>query len=288
MNFSDKFKKTYWWTLLVLVTGLCIWRLMVGSFLNFDIYLFIFWFILVLFPIISEVSLFGVSLKKDIESFKNEVRTQFFEIKNSIQNTNHQTVNINAVASKATEEEIKQKDSDVKKEKKPTKNNLSIVKNTEEKKIGSSEKAIERHERHQFIEGLVNKYFISLYGDSYQSQIKIQDLNNPLNKVVVDGVIYNTLGKIGEIIEIKALSSEISFNSFYFVIVRFIQKLIKLQVNVPLTIVLVSELMTSENAGILNKQIQQIIFSKNLGSTIPHIKSTFFLLKEDILHEITI
>lgn len=270
------------------MTSLCVWRLYVGSFLNFDIYLFTLWFILVLLPIISEVSIFGVSIKKDLESFKNEVRTQFFELKNSIQNTNHQTVNINAVASKATEEEIKQKDAAMVEKNKALKRSLSIVKNTEEKKIGSSEKAIERHERHQSIEGLVNKYFLDIHGDNYQTQIKIQDLNNPLNKVVVDGVIYNTQGKIGEVVEIKVLNSELSFDSFYFVIVRFIQKLIKLQVNVPLKIVLVSELMTHENASILNRQIQQIIFSKNLGSMIPRIKGIFFLLKDNSLHEITL
>jgi len=286
MNFSDKFIKIYWGILLGLLTILCIWRLYVGAFLGFDIYLFIFWFILVLFPIISEISLFGVSIKKEIESFKHEVRTQFFEIKSSIQNTNHQTVNINAVTSKATEEEIKQKDKIINEKNKTSKRSLSIVKNTEEIKIGSSEKALEKHERHQFIEELVNKYLNDIYGDSYQTQIKIQDLNNLVNKVVVDGVVYNTQGKIGEIFEIKMLLSELSFSSFYFIIIRFIQKLIKLQVGVPLNIILVSEMMTFDNANILNKQIQQIIFSKNLGSTIPHIKSTFFLLKDDILSEV--
>jgi hypothetical protein len=53
MNFSNKFKIAWWVIVLIILTIVSIWRLFIGSFTNVDIFIFLFWFILVLFSIIS-------------------------------------------------------------------------------------------------------------------------------------------------------------------------------------------------------------------------------------------
>lgn len=286
MNFSDNFKKNYWWVLLILLTSLCVWRIINGAFLNFDIYLFIFWFVIALFPIISEISLFGINVKKDIESVKTELKSQLTEIKNSISNHQNQTVTVHTVAVPADKREIEQKQKeDVVEEKQINKSSsVSISQNTEEKKVGSSEKAVERQRRIANVESLVNTFFSNKYGESYKPQIKIEDVNSG-KKVVTDAIIERPDKKIAEIIEIKAIGLK-SMEDFYFPASRFIQKLQKLGVRYPVRFVVVSEFMDKELALSLQKQIHHIGFAKALGANIPRVSATFLRLDEGEVQEI--
>ncbi len=282
MNFSNKFKQIYWWILLAVLSGLCIWRLVVGSFLNFDIYLFIVWFIIVLFPIISEISVFGLNVKKDIDSAKNEIKSQLSELRNTINNSQNQTVNVHTIAVPAKKEDIEEKKREeisnekIRPESKNNNNSVSISKDTTQKKIGSSEKAKERQDRISKVEKLVNEYFISQYGESYKPQIKIEDVDSGA-KVVTDAVIQKSDNKIAEIIEIK-LIGEKSPDSFYFATSRFIQKLQKLGIKYPLRFVVVSEFMDKELAGAVKIQIHHFGSARSLGANIPKITAVFFKL----------
>ncbi len=290
MNFSNTFKKVYWWVLLIVLTLLGIWRICVRNFLTFDLYLFVSWFIIVLFPIISEISVFGLNVKKDIESAKNELKGQLADIKNSINNNQNQTVHIHTVPADKNEIEQKQKEEVTEEAKRlkdiSDKSNLSLSPNTEIKKIGSSEKALERHVRMEKIEKLVNEYLTKLHGANYQAQIKIADANSD-KKIITDGVVFKEDKKISEIIEIKTISVK-GLEAFYFVASRFIQKLQKLGLRNAVRFIVVSEVMDQEIAQSVIKQVHQIRFTKVVGASVPSIRTNFFRLENDELEEVII
>ena len=162
--------------------------------------------------------------------------------------------------------------------------NISVSKNTEEKKACTSEKAIERQIRISSIESLVNDYFIKKFGDSYKPQIKIEDVNSG-KKIVTDAIIEKPDKKIAEIIEIKAIGLK-SMDSFYFIASRFIQKLQKLGIRYPVRFVIISEFMDKDLAISVQKQIHHIGFAKALGATIPSVRASFFKLENESLEEI--
>ncbi len=290
MNFSNTFKKVYWWILLIVLTTLCIWRIFVGNFLTFDLYLFVSWFVIVLFPIISEISIFGLNVKKDIESVKNELKGQLTDIKNSINNNQNQTVHIHTVPADKNEIEQKQKE-EVTEEAKSLndindKTNLSLSLNTEVRKIGSSEKALERYVRTQKIEKLVNEYLTKLHSTNYRAQIKIADVNSD-KKIITDGVVFKENNKISEIVEIKTISVK-GLEAFYFVASRFIQKLQKMGLKNTVRFIVVSEVMDQEIAHALVRQVKQIRFTKVVGALVPSIRTNFFKLENDQLEEVII
>lgn len=293
MNFSDKFKKIYWLILLVILTGLCIWRLYISVFITFDIYLFILWFIIVLFPIISEVSIFGISLKKEIESVKSEVKSGFAEIKNSIQNHQSQVINFNPPTPASKNDIRKKLNEDVSDEvsipndiikKEITDIPLALEKSetTEEKSL----RVKERYDRIIRIEGLVKKYFEEKYNDKYKAQMKFTD-SKMEKKIVVDGILLNEKSEICELIEIKTISTK-SFENFFFLIMNFIKKLQKLNMDYPVRFVVVSEEMNRDHVSLLQRQVYQIGYAVKTGSKLPRVKLTCFKISDKGLEEITI
>lgn len=156
--------------------------------------------------------------------------------------------------------------------------------NTEVKKIGSSEKALERHARNQKIEKLVNEYLTKQHGINYQAQIKIADVNSD-KKIITDGVVFKENKKISEIVEIKIISAK-GLEAFYFVASRFIQKLQKLGLKNAVRFIVVSEVMDQGIAQTIEKQVQQIRFAKVVGAFVPSIRTNFFKLENNELEEV--
>ena len=86
---TGKFKIVYWWTLWLLFTILLYSRrnqLFTSQINEIDIAVFAVWIIIMLLPLVSEVSVFGVSLKKEIKEFKDDVKSEIKDLKISIQN----------------------------------------------------------------------------------------------------------------------------------------------------------------------------------------------------------
>jgi hypothetical protein len=213
------------------------------------------------------------------------------EIKNSINNHQNQVVNVHTVTIPADKKEIEQKlKEDIVDEKETLiikeQNKLSISQNKEEKRISLNERVIERQEKISSVEKLVNQYYKEKYGALYKSQMKIEDVNSK-QKIIVDAIVEKPDKKISEIIEIKLIGPNTP-EAFYFVASRFIRKLQNLGIQYPIHFVITSEYMNIELAQSVNKEIQKLRFSKNLGIKISWINATFFKFEDNKLEEVII
>jgi|WetSurMetagenome_2_1015567.scaffolds.fasta_scaffold373051_1 hypothetical protein len=89
--------KIAWWCVLLIITGTILFKrlnaIWIGESEPFDIIILLIFIALLLIPIFSEISLFGLKLKKDIEDFRKETSEKFGEIKTEIKNTQSQTLN---------------------------------------------------------------------------------------------------------------------------------------------------------------------------------------------------
>ena len=65
-----------------------------GSPRPFEIIIFLIWIALLLAPLFREVSFFGISLKKEFDNFKSEVKEQIIDLRSDIQNTIHMKTEI--------------------------------------------------------------------------------------------------------------------------------------------------------------------------------------------------
>ncbi|MBA7677698.1 hypothetical protein ES703_85960 [subsurface metagenome] len=287
MKFSNKFK-IYWWAgLLLILTILSAWRLYVGVFNNFDICLFVFWFILVLFPIISEISIFGLNVKKDIEAVKSELKTYIAEIKNQIDF--RPTINLNTDI--ATNKEYKEKARKELKEenkyisKKRTKKSFALSPSLEDKRTSINKRTQERLNKLLDIEKLVNKHLLDIYGEYYKSQMKLEDTF--LNKnIIADGLIFKG-DSINEIVEIKFITNK-SFDNVYYIALRFAEKVFKLGLRIPIRFIIVSEDMNETGAKLIKEQIKYLNYNRHINRNLPKIDIEFFKLKAGELIEIKI
>ena len=66
---------------------------MEGLSVSADIIVFLVFVALMLLPVFSEISLFGIKLKNEIEDLKNDLSIKFGDIKNEIRNSQTQTFN---------------------------------------------------------------------------------------------------------------------------------------------------------------------------------------------------
>lgn len=288
MKFSNKFKIIWWIGLLVILTILGIYRIHVGLFNGFDIVLFIFWFILFLFPIISEVSIFGINVKKDIENATNELKTEikssFAEIKNSI---NFQpTINFNNPLPASPEEYKEKVTNEVSEDKEVVSTNtkkesksLRLTKEEVEKKTSSNEKVKERLENIFRIEKIVSSYLTEIYGENFKPQMKISDPETE-KKVIADGVIIEN-NRLTEVIETKYVSSPKSIESFFFTANRFITKLYRLGWRLPVHFVIVSELMNQDMTILFEKEFNKLNFIRATNSSYPKIKIDLLKLEDE-------
>lgn len=287
MNFSNKFKLIWWASLLLVLTGMSVWRFYVGSFINFDLFLFVFWFILVLFPIISEISLFGINVKKDIEAAKNEIKSHIAEIKNHI---NYQPIiNLNSAPAAPKEYEKKIKEEIQEESKQALKNKItgeiSITPNNDERKTSVNEKTQERLNKLLSVEKSINEILRSKFGDNYKTQIKLEN-QATAHKIIVDGLVLKD-GSIEEIIEIKFITAK-SFDHFYFVALRFIGKVFRVGMRVRVRFIIVSESMDITSAMAIKEQIDKLNFNKSIIKNLPSVVVDFYRLENESLVEVKI
>lgn len=286
MNFSNLFKIWWWGILLFILTIIAGWRLAVNSFTNVDIFIFTFWFILVLFPIISEVSIFGINIKKDLEDFKDEIKGHILDIKNHI---NFQPI-INVTTVPANEKEYKRKTieeikEDVKieeqklTEKKPKTFSIS---EDQSRSILNSERMQDRFKKIAITEKSIDNILKSL-GENYKSQIKITDSDSK-DHIIVDGIIYKGEA-IGEIIEIKFIT-KVSFENFFYIAWRYIKKISKFGLRIPVRFIVVSEDLDEKSANLIQEQVKKLNSSIELNPTLPRASLQLFLFKDGVLNEI--
>lgn len=286
MNFSDNFKKWYWFGLLVILTILCGWRFHVGLFLNFDIYLFVLWFIVVLFPIISEISIFGLNVKKDIESAKNELKSYISQVHNSQIiniNTNQATTASTQEYRKKLEEETEEPD---RQENVPSPKSFLVTVSTEEdERLIKNSKAKERIEKMLTIEGLVKDFFQKEHGQNYKPQIQFKDTITK-NKFIIDGIIYKE-GQIVRGVEIRYITEK-SLDRFYYIALRFLHNLTMAGLKMPILFVIVSDSLDAEKAKKINDGIKKLIFSRSNNPNQIQLFATFFKFSDSKLNLIEI
>ncbi|KKQ79461.1 MAG: hypothetical protein UT03_C0053G0006 [Candidatus Moranbacteria bacterium GW2011_GWD2_38_7] len=272
MNFPNKFKIWWWAGLLMILTIIGGWRFHVGTFNAFDIFIFVFWFILVLFPIISEINIGGISVKKDIEDAKKEIKEQIGEIKNEIRNHINFNPIINVHTEKAKENEIEEKlKNEIRKEGNV---DVSVESYKKGKIISTSEKVQNRINELRKVEDLVNKILVERFGENYRAQIKI--INSLGKKFIADGAVFED-NKIREIVEIKFITSK-SIEAFKYIAGRYVNKIVELGIKrSAVRFVLVSKDMNQEFAQ--NIKIQMVFneFIKNVFEhALPTINTEFY------------
>jgi hypothetical protein len=90
MELSNKFKVILWGISVGLLSYLMSQRLnslTSGQANATDIAIFIIWIAVLVAPLFREVTFFGVSLKRELENLKNEVREQILNLRTDVQNT---------------------------------------------------------------------------------------------------------------------------------------------------------------------------------------------------------
>lgn len=90
--------RTIWWAVLsitlLIYSFLNSGRILSKDILPVDSLIILVLFLLLLLPLASEVTLFGISIKKEIESLKTEFRDQILILRSEIHQTNVQNTNI--------------------------------------------------------------------------------------------------------------------------------------------------------------------------------------------------
>jgi len=80
--------KIVWWLLLLgLTTSVLILRfnkILNGQSIPFDVFVFLIWTALMLFPIYSQVELFGIKLHREIEQIKKDINEKLIDLKTDI------------------------------------------------------------------------------------------------------------------------------------------------------------------------------------------------------------
>ncbi|MGD0422307.1 MAG: hypothetical protein ABSA92_02480 [Candidatus Bathyarchaeia archaeon] len=96
MSWVKRHRGAWWAGLVALLTVLLLLRRdsLEQSPTVIDVVLFVTWIALLLSPLFQEVSLLGLTLKKEIDEFKAEVRDQFFSIRTAVQSSAHSQVHV--------------------------------------------------------------------------------------------------------------------------------------------------------------------------------------------------
>ena len=88
-KFPNWFRLTWWFLFFIGFFILVVNRfdkLVTNQFTPFDVFIFLIWLILALFPIISEISFFGIKVKKEVEELKKAMDINFLSIRTDISN----------------------------------------------------------------------------------------------------------------------------------------------------------------------------------------------------------
>lgn len=95
MKFPNWFR-IVWWLLLILILAILLFyrrtAFVVGDTNSTDIFLLGIFAAIMLVPVFSEMEILGVKLKQEIAELKEDLRIKIGEIKNQIENKQHQTV----------------------------------------------------------------------------------------------------------------------------------------------------------------------------------------------------
>lgn len=272
MKYSDEFKTIYWLVIVLFLTLILIFRMkgiFSGNINNFDILVFIFWFSLLVFPLIKEVNILGVSFKKEIEDVKREVRDLIYSLGMEIKNTVNVNPSFNLNIGKASLEEREKKTVDDAKEDKTEK---VIV---DEQNLKTKEELFkERIDKINNVEKLVFEKFSKKYNDNFAPQIKIQ--SSVGKKIVIDGGIFEG-NKLKEVVEVKFVRG-LSFDALKFIGIRFVEKVVSFGVKAPIRFVIVSEEMSKEKAKKIKEDFACIDKVKKLSrdSIIPELSFEFY------------
>lgn len=90
MKLRVRWKYLYWFVIVAFLTFLMLRRLssvLSGNPTNMDIIVFIIWITLLIVPMFREVNIFGVGLKNEIDSLRNDFRGEMLNLRSEIQNT---------------------------------------------------------------------------------------------------------------------------------------------------------------------------------------------------------
>lgn len=89
MKLSNKFK-IFWWALVLIANTIFLIirfdNLASGTHTSIDAFLFLLWIVLILCPIFSEISFFGLSVKRELENLRNDIQLQITNLRIEIQN----------------------------------------------------------------------------------------------------------------------------------------------------------------------------------------------------------
>lgn len=294
MQFSNTFKVIWWILLFIVLTLACIYRLRFWTeILSSDKYLFAFWCILALFPIVSEMSLLGVSVKKDIEKVKDEVRSWMTEIKNIIQNNNNRQNNsVNFYNSPvATKKEVESnREQEIQEESKIQEelNTEILSSSTKIKKIEEKTKEEKKKIREEkllkikTIEKEVWNYFLN-QNINFRKHIKIED-NNGKN-IILDGIITGEDGE-EKIVEIKLVGPSGWTSVLYFIMLDFLEKLGRYNIDKDVIFVIVSENMDTKMITNIQNEFIKVKWNYRINKRI-NISGIFFKFENNKIHLIT-
>jgi hypothetical protein len=98
MKTANWFKIVWWLLLLGLTTTFLILRfnkIINGQSIPFDIFVFLIWTALMLFPIYSKVELFGIKLHREIEQMKKDINEKLIDLKTDIRLNQNQSFTAN-------------------------------------------------------------------------------------------------------------------------------------------------------------------------------------------------
>lgn len=286
MRFSNKFKITYWLIIVIALSTFLLIRLEALTsikMVSLDPYIFITWCILIALPLFSEISFGGFTFKKELEKVSDDIKKEILSLKLENKSESNNRVNISIEVEKAEKKEYEEKLSKEAKENGNSKVELSVEHEQKRQAVPKSEMAQSRLEKINRIEELVRERMIKEHGENYSPEMKIE--NNLGKKIILDGIVFYRENKIKEIVEIKFISSK-SFDTFKFVWARFVNKLIKLGVDKPIRIIVVSEEMDQEGANKIKQDINFLwVLRKDLSREF-RIYFEFFRFENNELTEI--
>lgn len=90
MKFPNWFRIS-WWVLLSVTVSFFLYKrhpqLISGNATSADIFIFLIWVVLLLLPLFEELSLFGITFKKEVEELKSDFSSKIENLKAEIKNT---------------------------------------------------------------------------------------------------------------------------------------------------------------------------------------------------------
>jgi len=278
MKFSKEFKIIYWLVLVVSLSGYIVFRFVNSSFdnsNNIDSLVLIFWFALIVFPLIKEINILGVSFKREIEDVKREVRDSVNNLKMDLRNNVNVNPNINIYSQKASddEKEAKIKEDILEEITTEAKNEVDCDDKLDitEKvmvRIGEKEDKAkgkffdkDRYDKIKMTEDLIMGYLNDRYGEKFAPYVKLETSTG--KKLIVDGAVFED-GQFTKFIEIKLISGK-GFDNFKYIAGRYLRKLNNFGLKVPMLFLLVYESIDEIKALEIKDDLNFLCYTNRTG-----------------------